>query len=121
MPDKRAKTSGKRRRKYRFAVALSFPGQHREYVRRVDAELCKLLKPEQVFFDERFEAELLGFRRDIYLQEIYHDRSELIVVFLCKEYARSEWCGLEWDGVRDLIKKRRGVQWHNLSQSYPAP
>ena len=28
----------------------------------------------------------------------------MVVVFLCKEYAEKEWCGLEWRAVRDIIK-----------------
>lgn len=40
------------------------------------------------------------------LQRLYHDESELIAVFLCADYERKEWCGLEWRAIRDLIKKR---------------
>ena len=95
---------------FRFAVALSFPGEKRDDVRKVDQALSKLLKPEEkIFFDERFEHEIAGFDADTVLQKIYHDQSELIVVFLCKEYEQKEWCcNVEWRAIRDLIKKRRG-------------
>ena len=43
---------------------------------------------------------------DTYLQRIYHDDSDLIAVFLCAEYEKKEWCGLEWRAIRDLIKTR---------------
>jgi hypothetical protein len=41
-----------------------------------------------------------------YLQKIYHDESDLVAVFLCKDYDHKEWCGLEWRAIRDLVKKR---------------
>jgi hypothetical protein len=46
---------------------------------------------------------------DTYLQEIYHDHTELIVVFLCAEYKQKEWCGLEWRAIRDLLKKKKSA------------
>jgi hypothetical protein len=30
-----------------------------------------------------------------------------VVVVLCADYERKEWCGLEWRAVRDLIKRRQ--------------
>ncbi len=43
---------------------------------------------------------------DTYLQHIYHDDSELLVVFLCADYERKEWTGLEWRAIRDVIKHK---------------
>ena len=40
-------------------------------------------------------------------EEIYHDGSELIVVFLCKEYEAKKWCRLEWRAIRNLISNRQ--------------
>lgn len=91
----------------RFAVALSFPGEHRDYVKQIaDALVTSLTKP-RVFYDRYYEAELSRPNLDTYLQKIYHDESELVVVVLCKEYDEKEWCGLEFRAIRDLIKKRR--------------
>ena len=39
-------------------------------------------------------------------RRIYHDDSDLIAVFLCADYDKKEWCGLELRAIRDLIKKR---------------
>ena len=39
------------------------------------------------------------------IQDIYHNKSEKIVAFICAEYNQKEWCGLEWRAIRDLIKK----------------
>jgi hypothetical protein len=90
----------------RFRVALSFPGEHRDYVERVAVALGEKLQRDQVFYDRWFEAELARPNLDTYLTAIYHSQSELLVVFLCEAYDRKEWCGLEWRAVRDLIKRR---------------
>lgn len=91
----------------RFRVALSFPGEHRDFVERVAGRLAEILGRERVLYDRYYEAELARPDLDLYLQRLYHDQSELIAVFLCAEYARKEWCGLEWGAVRDLIKQRQ--------------
>lgn len=88
----------------RFAAALSFPGERREYV----SQIAAILRPRtSVFYDAFYEAELARPDLDIYLQDIYHNQADLLVVFLCEDYERKEWCGLEWRAIRDLIKKRQ--------------
>lgn len=87
----------------RFDVAFSFSGDRREFVSEVATILCSILGKDRVFYDKNFEAELARVNLDVYLQKIYNEQSELIVVFLCDEYERRKWCGLEWRTVRDLI------------------
>ena len=93
----------------RFRVALSFPGEHRDYVSKVAEALSQSqqLQKSQIFYDEWYKAELARLSLDNYLQEIYHDGSELIVVFLCKEYEAKKWCRLEWRAIRNLISNRQ--------------
>ena len=91
----------------RFRVALSFPGEHRDYVSKVAKALSQKLPKSQIFYDEWHQADLARPNLDTYLQNIYHKESELIVVFLCQEYEKKEWCGLEFRAIRDLIKKRQ--------------
>lgn len=90
----------------RFKVALSFPGEKRAYVSKVAEGLSKRLGQDSVFYDEYYKADLARPNLDTLLQKIYHENSDLIVVFVCKEYEEKEWCGLEWRAIRDLIKKR---------------
>lgn len=90
----------------RFAIALSYPGEKRPFVEQVAAKLRAQLG-SRLFYDKDHEAELARPNLDIYLQGIYHDDSELIAVFLCADYERKDWCGLEWRVVRDLIKRRQ--------------
>lgn len=97
----------RRQGRKRFRVALSFPGEQREFAKEVADFLGEEFGKDEVFYDKHFEAELARIDLDTYLQKIYHDDSELIVVFLCGEYEKKEWCGLEWRAIRDLIKKRK--------------
>ncbi len=90
----------------RFQVALSFPGEQRAYVAQVANALADRLGREQVFYDEWYTAELARLNLDTYLQAVYHDGAELIVPFLCADYERKKWCGLEWRAIRDLFEKR---------------
>ena len=92
----------------RFKVALSFPGEKRSYVEQVTTHLKSSLGEESVFYDFDYQAHLCRPNVDVILQNIYHRQSDLIVVFLCHEYAKKEWCGLEFRAIRDLIKKSQG-------------
>jgi hypothetical protein len=90
-----------------FDVALSFPGEIRPYVESVAKELVSLLGFGRVFYDNFFKSQLAQPNLDILLQDIYRNRSKLIVAFLCKSYSEKEWCGLELRAVRDLIKAKK--------------
>lgn len=91
----------------RFKIALSFPGEHRDFVEQVAARLADQVGRDRVLYDKYYEAEFARPNFDTYLQRLYHDESELIAVFLCADYERKEWCGLEWRAIRDIIKKRQ--------------
>lgn len=68
----------------RFQVALSFPGEKREYVGQVAQGLSDA--GVEVFYDRLYEVELAIANSDVDLQTVYHDNSDLIVVFVCEEY-----------------------------------
>jgi hypothetical protein len=93
--------------KINFRVAVSFPGEKRRYVSRVVDILRKKLPVDSVFYDLDYQAQIARPNADTLLQNIYHKQSELVVVFLCEGYSKKEWCGLEWRGIRDLIKSRQ--------------
>lgn len=90
----------------RFKVALSFPGEKRGFVEAVATELKGRLPRGAVFYDRDFTAQLARPNLDTLLQRIYLNNSDLVVVFLCKEYQQKEWCGLEWRAVREIIKNK---------------
>jgi hypothetical protein len=93
--------------KKRFQVALSFPGEQRTYVEEVAQFLANALGQEAVFYDDWYNHELARPNLDTYLQDIYHKDSQLLVPFLCADYERKQWCGLEWRAIRDLLKQRQ--------------
>jgi tetratricopeptide (TPR) repeat protein len=90
----------------RFRVALSFPGEHRARVEKIAEALAARLGRDKVLYDKWYAAEFARADLDLYLTALYHDESDLIVFFLCKEYNAKEWCGLEWRAGRDLLKHK---------------
>lgn len=88
-------------RRHRFQVALSFPGEHRGYVKEVANELARALGPNACFYDQYYESQLAQPGLDILLREIYGERSTLVVAFVCAEYDAKEWCGIEWQKIRE--------------------
>ncbi len=92
---------------YQFKVALSFPGEVRGKVEEIAKGLARRVGKDKVFYDKFYEAKLARPNLDVYLQSIYYEKSRLVVLFLCKDYEKKEWCGLEWRAIRDLIKKRK--------------
>jgi len=89
-----------------FRVSLSFPGERRSYVEQVADLLRTELGNDTVFYDNYYQPELARPNLDILLQRIYSEKSDLVVVFLCADYAQKQWCGLEWRAIRDLIKQK---------------
>lgn len=90
----------------KFRVSMSFAGEQRAYVAEVVNALRPLLGLNAIFYDHDYQAQLARPNLDTLLQGIYRNQSELIVVFLCAEYAKKQWCGLEWRAVRDIIKSK---------------
>lgn len=44
------------------------------------------------------------------LQDIYRNRSKLVVVFLCADYQKKEWCGVEFKAIREIIMERHDIK-----------
>ncbi|HLJ27269.1 MAG TPA: TIR domain-containing protein [Candidatus Angelobacter sp.] len=92
----------------RFRVALSFPGEKREFVRLVAESLTATLGQERVLYDEYLTAELARPDLDLYLGNLYRNESDLVVPFYCSEYATKQWCRLEWRQMRDILLNVEG-------------
>jgi hypothetical protein len=88
-----------------FAIAFSFPGDARYRIEPISTLLKDQLGPDRVFYDNWYKAHLARPNLDIILQKIY-TAADLVVVCLCADYERKEWCGIEWRAIRDLIKRR---------------
>lgn len=94
----------------KFDVALSFPGEKRDYVSEVATILRENLDDDSLFYDFDYQSQVARPNTDILLQNIYRNNAKLIVVFLSKEYVQKEWCGLEWRAIRDIIKSKEDEQ-----------
>src|SRR3989304_1308117 len=90
----------------RFAIGLSFPGEHRRLVRNVAIRLADELGKARVFFDEWHEAELRGADADLKLGRIYRDEVDLVVPFFSEHYEKT-WCQIEWHAIRVILATRR--------------
>ena len=90
----------------RFKVAFSFPGELRDYVKRVSDAVKKKLPAGSVFYDNDFVAQMARPNLDSLLQSVYLKNSDLIVVFLSDDYESKMWCGIEWRAVRSFINSR---------------
>lgn len=93
--------------KHYFDVALSFPGDIRDYVESVAKHLEQRIGPNSYFYDNNYKAQLARPSLDILLQEIYRDRSNLIVVFIGKKYQEKEWCGIEFRAIREILHDKQ--------------
>ena len=92
---------------HQFDVGLSFPGEVRPYVRDVAQQLEGLLGSDRFFFDNNYESQLARPDLDLLLQEIYGDRSRLVVVFLSEAYETKPWCGgVEFRAIRQILMDR---------------
>jgi len=89
----------------RFAFALSFPGEHRDFVLALANELANKFGKDRVFYDEWYEHELAGTDGDLTLRKMY-ENAELVVPFFSKFYEKP-WCGLEWGTIRVILLERR--------------
>ena len=94
--------SSKRRR---FAIALSFPGERREYVEKVANALLPAFGGEKsrIFYDNWHESEIIGYASNRKLQNIYANDSDLIVPFFCEDYRKKKWCGVELRAIEELL------------------
>nr|VFJ60817.1 MAG: TIR domain-containing protein [Candidatus Kentron sp. FW] len=90
----------------RFAIALSFPGEHRAFVREIAEHLAELLGKERIFYDDWYEADLLGTDLDLKLTGVYGKESEMVVPFFSEHYQKP-WCGIEWATIREIMKDHR--------------
>ena len=94
----------------RFRIALSFAGEKRDYIAKIAVLLATRFGEAKVLYDRFHEAEFA--RRDLgfYLPDLYHNASDLVVIVVCRNYESKEWCGLEWDAIFDLLKKRKSEE-----------
>lgn len=93
--------------KHHFDVSISFPGEIRNDIEPIIAALESEIGPDAYFYDNNYRAQLARPSLDVLLQDIYGQRSKLIVVFLCEKYQEKEWCGIEFRAIKEIIMERK--------------
>lgn len=92
---------------HQFDVAFSFPGEVRDLVKNVADHVEAKIGPNAYFYDNNYVSQLARPSLDLLLQDIYRNRSKLIVVFISADYERKNWCGIEFRAIRDIIAERQ--------------
>lgn len=87
----------------RFRIAFSFAGEKREFVSQVADILAKKFGEAAILYDKFHEAEFGNWKLGLILQRLYHDQSEMIVVVVCPDYVKKDWCGLEWVAIHGML------------------
>jgi tetratricopeptide (TPR) repeat protein len=90
----------------RFRIAFSFAGEKRDFVAKVATLLATRFGEAAILYDKFHEAEFARYDLGIYLPELYHKESDLVVVVVCPDYDVKQWTGLEWTAIHDLLSKR---------------
>jgi len=90
----------------RFRVALSFPGEHRSLVESIAEKLANNFGKDKILYDKYHCAELARIDLDTYLQKLYCEESDIVVVFVCDDYQNKLWCNIESRAIRNLINKK---------------
>ena len=90
----------------RFRIAFSFAGEQRDFVSKVVNILAKRFGEEAILYDKYHTAEFSRSDLAFYLPDLYHHQSDLIVVVLCPDYDKKEWCGLEWNAIFGRLKEQ---------------
>ncbi|GKT14301.1 TIR domain-containing protein [Acidovorax sp. SUPP2522] len=95
---------------HRFQVAFSFPGEYRALVEAVARETTALLGAHACFYDMNYQAQLARPGLDLLLQDLYAQRSRLLVVFIGADYQRKMWPNIEWSAIRAVmnVAKEKG-------------
>jgi TIR domain len=91
----------------KFQVAFSFAGEQRDLVRSIAELVEQSLGASTVFLDEWFEYYIGGADADVKLQEIYGERSELVVVCVSERYGGKPWTLAEHEAIRARLMKAR--------------
>ncbi|MBI1804410.1 MAG: tetratricopeptide repeat protein [Ignavibacteria bacterium] len=91
----------------RFRIAFSFAGEKRDFVAKVAEILAGRFSEEEILYDKYHQAEFSRSDLAFYLPDLYEKEADLVVAVFCPDYENKEWCGLEWNAIFGLLKKRK--------------
>jgi tetratricopeptide (TPR) repeat protein len=90
----------------RFRIAFSFAGEKRNFVAKVAAILADRFGEDKILYDKYHNAEFSRSDLAFYLPDLCEKEADLVVAVFCPDYENKEWCGLEWNAIFGLLKKR---------------
>ena len=90
---------------YKYDFAFSFAGEDRNIVRMIVDALNE--NKVNVFYDEYYEAEMLGKKLSKYFQNKFGSETKYVVVFISKYYPIKDWTNFEFSIARDEAKLRK--------------
>lgn len=84
-----------------FDFAFSFAGEDRKIVVDISNQLKSF--GINVFYDNDYQADLVG--RDLYslLRDVYKNKAKYVVCFISKNYINKEWTNLEFSAVKERM------------------
>lgn len=95
----------------KYAIALSFAGEERNFVNQVADLLCYEFGRKNVFYDDSHKLELARPDLEGHLRNLYLFESELVVIFCSEEYFKKEWCSIEWSAIQRRISINSNSDW----------
>lgn len=103
--------------RFRFEIAISFAGDSkRDLIRSVAELLVETVGKGKVFLDEWFEAELAGPDAHLVLQDIYQNRTCLVVYCVCQCYNKKPWPQEEWRAIQVFERDLRDANTGNVQR-----
>ncbi|HYY95563.1 MAG TPA: TIR domain-containing protein, partial [Pyrinomonadaceae bacterium] len=94
----------------RFRIALSYAGEKRDFVAEVAIILARRFGEAAILYDKFHQGEFSRSDLAFYLPDLYEKEAELVVAVFCPDYENKEWCGLEWNAIFGLLKKRKASE-----------
>jgi hypothetical protein len=91
----------------KFLIAFSLAGEQRDLVRSIAEAVETELGQATVFLDEWFEYFLAGHDADLKLQNIYGQKSEMVVVCVSERYGGKPWTVAEHEAIRARLMETR--------------
>ncbi|CAF4010399.1 unnamed protein product [Rotaria sp. Silwood2] len=91
-----------------YPISTSFSGKNRDKVEQICEEVQKELS-EKIFFAPWYQHEVAQIYGNRFLRKVY-EKASLVVVFLSRDYAMSNFCFYEWRVIQQRFMVRPAEQ-----------
>jgi DNA-binding beta-propeller fold protein YncE len=90
---------------FEYDIAISYASENREIITKIAEKLKE--NNIRVFYDEYEKIKLWGKNLSTFFQQIYGEKSFLVLVFVSKEYSIKDWTNFEFTIARDTAKTKK--------------